>query len=144
MAKTKYYRSNLMGSYTVKGVGDVPPAPSVLITSDKKQQEILDKHPVNGSAYGFSEVDEPKPLKTQNADGTIKKAKKEPEPAPPEEEAPEEKSEAASLEAEEVTNLQMARKYLVDNFDDLDARKLTNTASIRNAAEGKVEFPNWK
>lgn len=144
MAK-KYYQSNLKGSFSVTGVGDVPPSPSVLHVTNPEHQKILDKHPQNGHLIGFSEIQPQSSLKTLKADGTEKKAKKASgkDPVDPKTEV---KTEVITetLKSDEVTNLQMAKKFLLDNFNDIDGKTLTNVDSIRKAAEGRAEFPNWK
>ena len=147
---TKYYRSNLRGAFHVDGVGDVPPAPSYLKTSDKKKQELLANHSRNGHSVGFSEVDAPQPIQNQDKDGNkkTKKAAKSGEAAEPkgkEVDADGDNEDSNTLSAKDVTNAQLAKKYLLDNHEDkVDGRTLTTAAKIREAAEGLVEFPNWE
>jgi len=144
---TKYYRSNLRGAFHVDGVGDVPPAPSYLKTSDKKKQELLKKHSRNGHSVGFSEVDRPQPIQNQDKDGNkkTKKTAKSGEAAEPKGKEVDADSGDDGLSAGDVTNAQLAKKYLLDNHEDaVDGRTLTTAAKIREAAEGLVEFPNWE
>lgn len=150
---TKYYRSNLRGSFHVDGVGDVPPAPSYLKTSDKKKQELLKKHSRNGHSVGFSEVEAPQPIQNQDKDGNKKtkktaKSGKDAEPKGKEVDADTDSDSDSGdgLNAEDVTNAQLAKKYLNDNHpDEVDGRTLTTAAKIREAAEGLgIAFPNWE
>ena len=130
------------------GVGDVPPAPSYLKTSDAKKQELLKNHSRNGHSVGFSEVEKPQPIQNQDKDGNKKSKKtaksgKDAEPKGKEVDA--DSGDDDGLSAADVTNAQLAKKYLLDNHEDaVDGRTLTTAAKIREAAEGLVEFPNWE
>jgi len=142
----------MLGAFRVGSSIDIPPFPSSYKTDNKEQQDYLDNHPRNGQAIGFSEIEKPVNPKDQNSDGSLKKKKFEEKPAPKQEEAPaaetEESKPDSGLAIEDVTNVQLARKYLLDNYEDeVDGRTLTRKDAILEAAAGinpPVEFPNWK
>lgn len=154
MSKKKYYRSNLLGSYSLDGQLEIPPVPSFYITDDAEIQKILDNHSLNGHAYGFSEVPEPTPIKDLNADGTSKPTKFENLKAPKSEPDTEtgdvdtdtDKSESFSVD--DVTNTQLAKRYLLEyHSGSVDGRTLTTKQKVIEAAtalDPPVTFPNWK
>ena len=146
MSKEKYYHSNFTGTFDIAGIS-ILPAPKTTKVTDPKIILQLDNHPLRGHQFGFSEIEKPQPIRDLNADGTPKPKKftqkKQPESAPQKQaEKP-----TDGIAIEDVTNVQLARKYLIDNHaEQVDSRTLTRKDAIQQAAaslDPPIEFPNW-
>lgn len=144
MSKEKYYHSNFSGRFDFAGVS-ILPSPMATKVSDPAILAELDIHPLKGHQFGFTEVDKPQPKLDLNADGTQRPKKftiKKEEPV----DVPAEKP-SNGISIEDVTNVQLARKYLIDNHSEqVDSRTLTRKDAIQQAAaslDPPIEFPNW-